>query len=418
MVPLVNDFTTLSSGKIISFGKLIEKLLFKSFILMTIKKTKVIIPQIIVIVSTVTNNLKNLKFLGSIKSSGVFDMNSYPSQILEITLFSDTAKRLDKALSDAVPEKFSLSRSRLKKLIETGSVISSDNGLVATLKTKVIPNSNWEITLEAPEITNISAQDLKIEIVFEDEHLIVINKAAGMVVHPAPGSPSGTLVNALMFHCGSSLSGVGGRKRPGIVHRIDKDTSGLLVVAKTDTAHSGLASQFENHTISRNYKAFCYGTINHLDNRLNSYPQIKFEKSEILMISGNISRHRFDRKRMAVFDDIGRRAVTRCKSEVIYGDFATRLDCWLETGRTHQIRVHLAHIGHGLIGDPVYGSRRKFKVKSLEEKEIKFLDDFKRQALHASSLAFVHPATNEPVSFSSDVPDDLRELDRILKKMC
>ena len=385
---------------------------------MTIKKTKVIIPQIIVIVSTVTNNLKNLKFLGSIKSSGVFDMNSYPSQILEITLFSDAAKRLDKALSDAVPKKYSLSRSRLKKLIETGCVVSSDNGLIATLKTKAIPNSNWEITLEAPEITNISAQDLKIEIIFEDEHLIVINKAAGMVVHPAPGSPSGTLVNALMFHCGSSLSGVGGRKRPGIVHRIDKDTSGLLVVAKTDTAHSGLASQFENHSISRNYKAFCYGTINHFDTRLNSHPKIKFEKSEILMISGNISRHRFDRKKMAVFDNIGRRAVTRCKKEVIYGDFATRLDCWLETGRTHQIRVHLAHIGHGLIGDPVYGSRRKFKVKSLEEKEIKFLDNFRRQALHATSLAFIHPATNKPVSFSSDVPDDLRELDRILKKMC
>ena len=204
---------------------------------MTIKKTKVIIPQIIVIVSTVTNNLKNLKFLGSIKSSGVFDMNSYPSQVLEITLFPETAKRLDKALADAVSEKYTLSRSRLKKLIEAGCVVSSDNGLVATLKTKVIPNSNWEITLEAPEITNISAEDLKIEIAFEDEHLIVINKAAGMVVHPAPGSPSGTLVNALMFHCGSSLSGVGGRKRPGIVHRIDKNTSGLLVVAKTDVAH-------------------------------------------------------------------------------------------------------------------------------------------------------------------------------------
>ena len=385
---------------------------------MTIKKTKVIMPQIIVIVSTVTNNLKNLKFLGSIKSSGVFDMNSYPSQVLEITLFPETAKRLDKALADAVSEKYTLSRSRLKKLIEAGCVISSDNGLVATLKTKVIPNSNWEITLEAPEITNISAEDLKIEIAFEDEHLIVINKAAGMVVHPAPGSPSGTLVNALMFHCGSSLSGVGGRKRPGIVHRIDKNTSGLLVVAKTDVAHSGLASQFENHSISRHYKAFCYGVINKLDNRLNSHPKIKFEKSEILMISGNISRHRFDRKKMAVFDNIGRRAVTRCKNEVVYGEFATRLDCWLETGRTHQIRVHLAHIGHGLIGDPVYGSRRKFKVKSLEEKEIKFLDNFRRQALHATSLAFIHPATNKPVSFSSDVPDDLRELDRILKKMC
>ena len=384
---------------------------------MTIKKTKVIIPQIIVIVSTVTNNLKNLKFLGSIKSSGVFDMNSYPSQVLEITLFPETAKRLDKALADAVSEKYTLSRSRLKKLIEAGCVISSDNGLVATLKTKVIPNSNWEITLEAPEITNISAEDLKIEIAFEDEHLIVINKAAGMVVHPAPGSPSGTLVNALMFHCGSSLSGVGGRKRPGIVHRIDKNTSGLLVVAKTDVAHSGLASQFENHSISRHYKAFCYGVINKLDNRLNSHPKIKFEKSEILMISGNISRHRFDRKKMAVFDNIGRRAVTRCKNEVVYGEFATRLDCWLETGRTHQIRVHLAHIGHGLIGDPVYGSRRKFKVKSLKEKDVKFLDNFRRQALHATSLAFIHPVTNEPVSFNSDLPKDLRELDAILKKI-
>ena len=384
---------------------------------MTIKKTKVIIPQIIVIVSTVTNNLKNLKFLGSIKSSGVFDMNSYPSQVLEITLFPETAKRLDKALADAVSEKYTLSRSRLKKLIEAGCVISSDNGLVATLKTKVIPNSNWEITLEAPEITNISAENLKIEIAFEDEHLIVINKAAGMVVHPAPGSPSGTLVNALMFHCGSSLSGVGGRKRPGIVHRIDKNTSGLLVVAKTDVAHSGLASQFENHSISRHYKAFCYGVINKLDNRLNSHPKIKFEKSEILMISGNISRHRFDRKKMAVFDNIGRRAVTRCKNEVVYGEFATRLDCWLETGRTHQIRVHLAHIGHGLIGDPVYGSRRKFKVKSLEEKDVKFLDNFRRQALHATSLAFIHPVTNEPVSFNSDLPKDLMELDAILKKI-
>ena len=384
---------------------------------MTIKKTKVIIPKIIVIVSTVTNNLKNLKFLGSIKSSGVFDMNSYPSQVLEITLFPETAKRLDKALADAVSEKYTLSRSRLKKLIEAGCVISSDNGLVATLKTKVIPNSNWEITLEAPEITNISAEDLKIEIAFEDEHLIVINKAAGMVVHPAPGSPSGTLVNALMFHCGSSLSGVGGRKRPGIVHRIDKNTSGLLVVAKTDVAHSGLASQFENHSISRHYKAFCYGVINKLDNRLNSHPKIKFEKSEILMISGNISRHRFDRKKMAVFDNIGRRAVTRCKNEVVYGEFATRLDCWLETGRTHQIRVHLAHIGHGLIGDPVYGSRRKFKVKSLEEKDVKFLDNFRRQALHATSLAFIHPVTNEPVSFNSDLPKDLMELDAILKKI-
>ncbi|MDE2692966.1 MAG: RluA family pseudouridine synthase [Paracoccaceae bacterium] len=344
-------------------------------------------------------------------------MNSYPSQVLEITLFPETAKRLDKALADAVSEKYTLSRSRLKKLIEAGCVISSDNGLVATLKTKVIPNSNWEITLEAPEITNISAEDLKIEIAFEDEHLIVINKAAGMVVHPAPGSPSGTLVNALMFHCGSSLSGVGGRKRPGIVHRIDKNTSGLLVVAKTDVAHSGLASQFENHSISRHYKAFCYGVINKLDTRLNSHPKIKFEKSEILMISGNISRHRFDRKKMAVFDNIGRRAVTRCKNEVVYGEFATRLDCWLETGRTHQIRVHLAHIGHGLIGDPVYGSRRKFKVKSLEEKDVKFLDNFRRQALHATSLAFIHPVTNEPVSFNSDLPKDLMELDAILKKI-
>ena len=396
----------------------IETKLFKDCTLMTIRNTKVIIPTIIVIVSTVTNILNNFKFFGSLKSFGAFDMNLYPSQVLEITLFQETAKRLDKALSETVPEKYALSRSRLKKLIEAGFVTSSDNGLVANLKTRALPNSTWEITLVEPESVDIVAEDLSLDIVFEDDHIVVVNKVAGMVVHPAPGSHHGTLVNALMYHCGSSLSGIGGKKRPGIVHRIDKDTSGLLVVAKSDLAHSSLASQFEDHSILRHYTAFCYGSVSHLDARINSNPKTKFEKPGTLVVSGKIARHRYDRKKMAVFDNVGRRAVTRCRNEIVYKDFATKLDCWLETGRTHQIRVHLAHIGHSLIGDPVYGRNKKFKTKNLEESDVKFINGFKRQALHATSLAFVHPTLNKLVSFKSELPTDLKQLETILHKMC
>ena len=384
---------------------------------MTITSTRVIMPQIIVIVSTITSSRRNFKFLGSINSGGVFVMSFKPSQVLEVSLSQDLSKRIDKALCDAVPEKYSLSRSRIKRLIEIGCVVSSDNGLVATSKTKTVPLSNWDITLSSIETINMEPENIPIQIVYEDNHLIVINKSVGMVVHPAPGSPNGTLVNALMYHFGSELSAIGGKKRPGIVHRIDKDTSGLLVIAKSDVAHAGLAAQFEAHTVSRHYTAFCYGIISILNPRLKSLHEASFESSNLLRISGNIARHRFNRKKMAIYSNIGRSAVTRAKTEVFYGNIASKLDCWLETGRTHQIRAHLAHIGHGLIGDPVYGNRRKLKTKNLNEVEETFLGNFKRQALHARTLSFEHPVTKQLVSFKSDLPEDLQKLEQILKKI-
>ena len=343
---------------------------------MTITNTIVIMPLIIVIVSPITSSLRNFKFLGSINSGGVLVMSFKPFQVIEVSLSQNPSKRIDKALSDSVPEKYALSRSRIKRLIEIGCVVSSDNGLVATSKTKAVPFSNWDITLSSVETINVEPENIPIQIVYEDNHLIVINKSVGMVVHPAPGSPNGTLVNALLHLFGAELSAIGGNKRPGIVHRIDKDTSGLLVIAKSDVAHAGLAAQFEARTVSRHYTAFCYGVLSVLDPRLKSMHEASFESSNLLRISGNIARHRFNRKKMAIYSNIGRSAVTRAKTEVFYGNIASKLDCWLETGRTHQIRAHLAHIGHGLIGDPVYGSRRKLRIKTLYEVEDEFLGNF------------------------------------------
>ncbi len=213
----------------------------------------------------------------------------------------------------------------------------------------------------------MAPEAIPLDIVFEDDDLIVVNKPAGMVVHPAPGSPSGTLVNALLAHCGDSLSGVGGAKRPGIVHRIDKDTSGLLVVAKSDRAHDGLADQFADHTVERVYKAVCHGVPDAADPRLRGIRGVSFEEGNTLRITTHLARHKTDRQRQAVLFHGGRHAVTRVRVSQVYGQpaAAALLECWLETGRTHQIRVHLAHVGHALIGDPVYGGRRKLSVKAI-----------------------------------------------------
>ncbi|MER5172277.1 RluA family pseudouridine synthase [Thioclava kandeliae] len=318
------------------------------------------------------------------------------------------ADRLDKALSALVPEEENLSRSRLAKLIADGAV-TREGVAVTEQKTKVAAGEVYEITVEASREVETVAQKIDLEILWEDDDLIVINKPAGMVVHPAPGTPDGTLVNALLHHFGGNLSGIGGEKRPGIVHRIDKETSGLLVVAKSDAAHHGLAKQFEKHTVHRHYMAVCHGVPSAADPRLRGTKGVNFEQGGVLKITSQLARHKTDRQKQAVCFDGGRHAVTRARTVEDLQGVAALIDCWLETGRTHQIRVHMAHAGHGLIGDPVYGGRRKLP-KSLGEAAIDAAADFPRQALHAATLGFVHPVTGEELEFSSPLPGDMEQL--------
>jgi 23S rRNA pseudouridine1911/1915/1917 synthase len=231
-------------------------------------------------------------------------------------------------------------------------------------------------------------QDIPLRIVFEDEHLLVVDKPAGLVVHPAAGNPDGTLVNALLHHCGGSLSGIGGVARPGIVHRIDKDTSGLLVVAKTDVAHEGLARQFAAHSIERRYLAI-----------VNSVPKVAEGT-----VDAPLARSSTNRKKISIVEGSrGKRAVTHWRRVEILRD-AALVECRLETGRTHQVRVHMASIGHALLGDPVYGGSGKNSRELLKRL------NFHRQALHAAELGFIHPVTKHRLSFASGMPADMQEL--------
>ncbi|MDG1130443.1 MAG: RluA family pseudouridine synthase [Paracoccaceae bacterium] len=330
---------------------------------------------------------------------------------LSVRIQDDPPPRLDKALSRDVPDDANLSRTRLARLIADGQVTL--NGAVVTdPKTRVAAGDSIAITVPEAEDSHIGPEDIALTVVFEDDDLIVIDKPAGMVVHPAPGSPSGTLVNALLAHCGDALSGVGGMKRPGIVHRIDKDTSGLLVVAKSDRAHHGLAVQFEKHTVERQYKAVVYGLPDASDPRLRGVRGVSFEPGNILKITTQLARHKTDRQRQAVLFQGGRHAVTRARVVEGFGApaVACLVDCWLETGRTHQIRVHMAHAGHALVGDPTYGGRRKLARGAVSVAAEEAVRDFPRQALHAQLLGFIHPVSGEMLRFESEMPQDMVEL--------
>ena len=291
--------------------------------------------------------------------------------------------RLDKALAELLPD---LSRERLKALIVEGQVTAAGRSLNPSMK--VAAGQAFAITLPPPVEAEAVAQDIPLVIVYEDEDLIVVDKPASLVVHPAAGNLDGTLVNALLHHCRGELSGIGGVARPGIVHRIDKDTSGLLVVAKSDRAHEGLAQQFKAHSIDRLYAAIVYGVPQPAAGTVDTW----------------IARSNADRKKMAVHrEGKGKRAVTHYRTvERLRG--AALMECQLETGRTHQVRVHMAHLGHPLIGDAVYGRERK-GFKSILETLC-----FKRQALHAKRLGFIHPVTGQKLSFDSALPTDMQEL--------
>ena len=291
--------------------------------------------------------------------------------------------RLDKALAELLPE---LSRERLKSLIVEGEVTT--DGRTLNPSVKVAAGQLYAVNIPAPAEAEAIAQDIPLNIVHEDADLIVVDKPAGLVVHPAAGNLDGTLVNALLHHCRGELSGIGGVARPGIVHRIDKDTSGLLVVAKSDRAHEGLAQQFKTHSIDRLYAAIVYGLPQPSAGTVDTW----------------IGRSDADRKKMAVHrEGRGKHAVTHYRTiERLAG--AALVECKLETGRTHQVRVHMAHLGHPLIGDPVYSRDRKGFKTILETLR------FKRQALHAKRLGFIHPLTGQKLSFDSALPIDMQEL--------
>ncbi|MBB5722754.1 23S rRNA pseudouridine1911/1915/1917 synthase [Loktanella ponticola] len=335
--------------------------------------------------------------------------------IVQFSIADNPPPRLDKALARDVPEGASLSRSRLAKLIADGAV-KVDGVVVVDPRFRVAEDAEITVAVEVAEESHIGAEDIPLDVVYEDDDLIVVNKPVGMVVHPAPGTPGGTLVNALIHHCGETLSGVGGMKRPGIVHRIDKETSGLLVAAKSDRAHHGLAKQFADHSVERRYLAICYGEPSSNDPRLRGIKGASFEASNILRVQTFLGRHKTDRQRQAVSFDVGRHAVTRARIVQSLGTpaVAALLECWLETGRTHQIRVHMAHCGHSLIGDPVYGGRRKLSPKAVGQAGVDAVARFRRQALHAATLGFVHPVTKEEMEFEAPMPDDMTGLLRAL----
>ncbi len=309
--------------------------------------------------------------------------------------------RLDRFLAERLPE---LSRSRLQQLIASGAV--ARNG--ATIKdgnTRVKPGETYALDVPPPMPAAPEAQAIPLDVVYEDDDLIVIDKQAGLVVHPAAGNPDGTLVNALIAHCGASLKGVGGQLRPGIVHRLDKDTSGLLVAAKNERAMTSLAKQFAKHAIERAYHAVVWGAPRAGDG----------------IIETRIGRNPFDRKRMGVLRGAGKEARTRYRVIERFGErpFASLVECRLETGRTHQIRVHLTHIGHPLIGDPAYGgSRRSPRAKTPEEAEAYgAAEHFPRQALHARLLGFQHPTTHKTMRFEAPWPADFAKLVQSLRRL-
>jgi len=336
------------------------------------------------------------------------------ARIVSVRIGSDPGSRLDKALARDVPEAENLSRSRLARMIDAGAVAL--NGTVTTdARAKVAEGDIATLTVAAAAESDIPAQDIPLDIRFEDPHLLVVNKRAGMVVHPAPGSPSGTLVNALLHHFGGNLSGVGGERRPGIVHRLDKDTSGLLVVAKSDRAHHGLAAQFAERGVDRVYRAICFGVPDAADPRLRSVPGIGFEAGTVLKIVTRLARHKTDRQRQAVVFQGGRHAVTRVRLEEGFGA-AAAISCRLETGRTHQIRVHLAHAGHGLIGDRTYGGRRRMSERILGAGVAAAVNGFPRQALHGARLGFTHPVTGDRLTFEAALPPDMADLLTLLRQ--
>ncbi|MBI3441482.1 MAG: RluA family pseudouridine synthase [Proteobacteria bacterium] len=307
----------------------------------------------------------------------------------------DQGQRLDRVLVKHLPH---ISRSRFQGLIDGGHISPLQSSSY-----KVKTGDVFHITIPPTEEAVPKPQKIDLDIVYEDKDLLVINKPANMVVHPAAGNHEGTLVNALLAHCGDQLSGIGGVRRPGIVHRLDKETSGLMVVAKNDAAHHSLSQQLALRKLKRVYQAIVWGVMSPSSGRITT----------------NIGRSKTNRQKMAVLDKGGKEAITDYKQLENFGLIAALVECRLHTGRTHQIRVHMAHLQHWLVGDPVYGrsSPEKFlRLNKVDTALSRALLDFPRQALHAAALELIHPISETKISLTAELPKDMQSLMRTLKK--
>ncbi len=311
-----------------------------------------------------------------------------------------TSKRVDQFIVEELP---SFSRTKIAKLVKEGALLINGKAIKDNAKKVMFGD---QIELEVPEAvaTDIKPQKIPLDIVYEDKDLLVINKPIGMVVHPGAGNPDGTLVNALLHHCKGNLSGINGELRPGIVHRIDKDTSGLLVVAKNDIAHNALAKQFEEHSIQRTYLAFVWGMMKPIHGRIETF----------------IGRSKYNRQKMSAEVASGKDAITNYKTlEIFKGSTIpdiSLIECKLETGRTHQIRVHLSHKKNPILGDQMYGSKMR-KIRNIDPELQTIIENINFQALHAQSLGFIHPTSGEELFFTTELPQVLLNLKKMLKKL-
>lgn len=326
-----------------------------------------------------------------------------PDKIIKIKVEeSEAGSRIDKFISLKVQEDNpELSRSRIQSLIKKSQLLLEGSGAVTSLSSKVLFGEEYTLLLTAPIPITLKGENIPLDIIYEDEDLLVINKQSGLVVHPGPGEDSGSLVNALLAYCPDSLSGIGGEVRPGIVHRLDKNTSGLMLVAKHDLAHQHLSRQLEDRKVSRIYTALCYGIIKPLSGTIQT----------------NICRNEQKRHLMRVSEGKGRTAITHYDTqEIILNGIFSLVECKLETGRTHQIRVHLNHQKHSIVGDYDYGNNYD-KIKQIPNLEIQEkLHTLRRQFLHAKEITFTHPQTKEQMHFSCDLPPVLKEIANFLRQ--
>ena len=332
------------------------------------------------------------------------------TEIEIVNIFSNKI-RIDKLISSIIDDNNKISRTQIQRLIIGGYLRNEAGKIIKDSSYKCSLNEKFFFKIPHPKPYSLIGKKNNLNIIFEDDYLIVLDKEAGMVVHPAPGNYENTLVHALIYHTENSLSGIGGVLRPGIVHRLDKDTSGLMIVAKNDYTHQFLSKQFSNHTIKRSYKALIWGVPQKSNIKRTNLSGFIKENEDIFKIERNISRHLYNRKKMSVSEK-GKYACTRFTIEKIFENSSkptvSLINCWLETGRTHQIRVHLNYIGNSVVGDKVYGEK-KFLFDKENDLKINFLSIAPRHALHAFSLGFQHPLNNETMYFESQIPNDMKK---------